>query len=143
MPHLCIACISPGLKSGPMITYILLWFPMLVLAIINGLIRELLLRKFVGKLRAHQLSTVTLIIFFAVYIWFIMKRFPPASGTMAILVGLVWVLMTLCFEFGFGRYRGNSWATLLEDYNLFKGRLWILIPAWVLVAPFLFYNINH
>jgi hypothetical protein len=126
-------------QPGTMLTYILLWFPMLIIAVINGLIRELLFKKFVGNLAAHQLSTVTLVLFFAIYIRFIIMRFPPPSGSFAFLVGLVWVLLTLCFEFGFGRYRGNSWEQLLQEYNLFKGRLWILVPIWVLVAPYLFY----
>ena len=122
-----------------MLTYILLWFPMLVIAIINGLIREFVFKKFLGDLAAHQLSTVTLILFFAIYIRFVIMRFPPPSASMALLIGLVWVLMTLCFEFGFGRFRGNSWDTLLQDYNLARGRLWVLIPLWVLVAPYLFF----
>jgi hypothetical protein len=116
---------------------------MLIIAVINGLIRELLFKRFLGNLAAHQLSTVTLILFFAIYIRFVILRFTPPSGSMALLIGLVWVLMTLCFEFGFGRYRGNSWEQLLEDYNLFKGRLWILVPLWVLIAPYLFYVIMN
>ena len=122
-----------------MLTYILLWFPMLVIAIINGAIREFVFKKFLGDLAAHQLSTLSLILFFAIYIRFVIMRFPPPSASMALLIGLVWVLMTLCFEFGFGRFRGNSWDTLLQDYNLARGRLWVLIPLWVLVAPYLFF----
>ena len=122
-----------------MLTYILLWFPMLVIAIINGGIREFVFKKFLGDLAAHQLSTLSLILFFAIYIRFVIMRFPPPSASMALLIGLVWVLMTLCFEFGFGRFRGNSWDTLLQDYNLARGRLWVLIPLWVLIAPYLFF----
>jgi hypothetical protein len=48
--------------------------------------------------------------------------------------------MTLAFEFGFGRWRGRSWEQLLEDYNVFEGRLWLLIPLWVMIAPYLFYK---
>src|SRR5688500_14988908 len=107
-----------------MLTYLLLWFPMLIIAIINGLIRELLFKQFVSNLAAHQLSTITLVLFFAFYIRFVIRRFPPPSASMALLIGLVWVLMTLCIEFGFGRYRGNSWEQLFHDYNVFQGRLW-------------------
>ena len=123
-----------------MLKYILLWFPMLLIATMNGAIREYFFKKFLAELSAHQLSTVTLLILFAVYIWFVMMRFPPHSASMALGIGVIWVLMTLCFEFGFGRYRGNSWETLLRDYNLLKGRLWVLIPIWVLIAPYIFYK---
>lgn len=125
-----------------MFKYILAWFPMLLIAIGNGILREALFKKYMENLPAHQLSTITLLIFFAFYIWFIVERYPPTSSSQAILVGLVWLVLTLCFEFGFGRYRGNSWETLLEDYNLLKGRLWILIPVWVVTAPYVFYKIK-
>jgi len=123
-----------------MLPYILAWFPMLLLAVLNGFLREFVLKKYAGDFTAHQLSTITLLLLFAVYIGVIISRFPPASALQAVLVGVLWVCLTLTFEFGFGLYRGNSWDTLLADYNLLKGRLWVLIPLWVLLAPYLFYT---
>jgi hypothetical protein len=123
-----------------MLKYILAWFPMLFLAILNGSLRDLVYKKYAGDLTAHQISTVTLIILFAFYIGYIISRFPPVSSTQAILIGTIWVILTLSFEFGFGRYRGNSWLVLFADYNVLKGRIWVLIPVWVLIAPYLFYK---
>lgn len=124
-----------------MFKYFLAWFPMLLLAIINGTLRDLGYKKYLGDLTAHQISTVTLITLFAFYIGYIINRFPPTSSTQAIFIGIIWVLLTLCFEFGFGRYRGNSWSVLFADYNLMKGRIWVLIPLWILIAPYVFYKI--
>jgi len=56
---------------------------------------------------------------------------------------LFWLVLTLLFEFGFGRYRGNSWEKLFTDYNLLKGRLWILIPLWLAIAPYLFFKLRN
>ena len=123
-----------------MLKYILAWFPMLLLAVLNGTLRDLGYKQYTGDLTAHQISTVTLIILFAFYIGYIIHRFPPSSTTQAILIGTIWVIFTLCFEFGFGRYRGNSWNVLFSDYNILKGRIWILIPVWILIAPYLFYK---
>jgi hypothetical protein len=125
-----------------MLTYFLLWFPMLLIAIGNGTLREFVFKKYVSDLTAHQLSTIILIIFFGLYIGFAINRFPPASSRQAILIGFVWVVLTLIFEFGFGRYRGSSWPQLLEDYNLLKGRIWILIPLWLAIAPYIFYKLR-
>ena len=124
-----------------MTRYILLWFPMLFIAIMNGMLREFVFRKYMGDLTAHQLSTVSLIIFFAVYIGILMKRIPPASSEKALLIGILWMLMTLAFEFGFGAYRGNSWSKMIGDYNIYKGHIWILIPVWVTIAPYIFYKL--
>jgi hypothetical protein len=126
-----------------MLKYVLAWFPMLLIAIANGILRESVFKKFLENLAAHQLSTLTLLVFFAAYIWFVVTKWPPASATQAMLIGLMWLVLTLCFEFGFGRYRGNSWETLLEDYHLLKGRLWVLVPIWVAIAPYVYYKLRH
>ena len=125
-----------------MLKYFLAWFPMLVLAILNGMLREAAFRKFLEEAEAHRLSTVTLIFIFAGYILFIIHRYPPAGGGQAWSIGLMWLLLTLAFEFGFGRYRGQSWEQMLGEYNVFKGKLWVLVPLWVAVAPYLFYRLS-
>lgn len=122
--------------------YFLAWLPMIVLAVTNGALRQGVYLKYTGELIAHQISTVTLILFFAVYIHYIIRKFPPANSLQAILVGLMWLLLTVAFEFGFGRMRGVSWSTLLHDYNLADGRIWILIPVWVAIAPYIFFRIQ-
>jgi hypothetical protein len=124
-----------------MIRYFILWIPMLLIAIANGALRDLVYKKHTSELAAHQISTVTLLIFFGFYIHYIIRRFPPGSDSKALLVGFIWLVLTLGFEFGFGRWRGNSWSKLLADYNLFDGRIWILIPIFIAIAPYLFYKL--
>ncbi|RYC53000.1 hypothetical protein DN53_01900 [Flagellimonas olearia] len=121
--------------------YFLAWFPMLILAILNGTLREFVFKKYFGELAAHQLSTVTLLILFAASMAFMVKTFPPESSTQALWLGLFWMVLTLIFEFGFGRLRGNSWETLLHDYHLWKGRIWVLIPIALAIGPYLFYRL--
>lgn len=123
-----------------MLKYFLLWFPMLLLAILNGAARDLGYKKLVGELTAHQLSTLSLLLLFAVYIGFVMRYFPPPTVTSTWYVGLLWLVLTLGFEFGFGLYRGTTWAKLLADYNLVQGRVWVLIPIWVTIAPYILYK---
>jgi len=108
-----------------------------LLAVLNGTLRDLGYKKYVGDLTAYQISTITLVILFALYIGYIIKRFPPSSSAQAILIGTMWVALTLCFEFGFGGYRDNSWSVLFADYNILKGRIWILIPLLIFIAPYL------
>ncbi len=124
-----------------MLTYFFCGFPMLFIAIANGTARDLWYRKYSGELRAHQVSTFTFILLLAIYIGYVIKRFPPAGGVAALYIGLLWVGLTLCFEFSFGLARGNTLKKLLQDYNIFKGRLWVLVPAWLLTAPYIFYKL--
>jgi hypothetical protein len=123
--------------------YVLLWIPMLLLAVANGALRELWLRRSFGELRAHQISTLILLLLFAVYIGAVVRLRPPASPGQAFTIGLVWLGLTLAFELLFGHYvSGQPWNALLRDYDVLAGRLWILIPLWVLVAPALFFRLR-
>lgn len=123
-----------------MLKYFLLWFPMLLLAILNGTARDLWYTKHLGELAARQLSTVTLLLLFTIYFLIIFKYCIAVSKREALFIGVFWVILTLIFEFGFGLYRGNSWTVLLQEYNIAQGKLWILIPIWVGIGP---YCINH
>jgi hypothetical protein len=113
---------------------------MLVLAILNGTLRDLWYRKFINEVTAHQISSVTLLLLLGVYIWQVIQRFFPGSETQALFIGLIWLGLTFFFEFGFGMYRGDSLNKLFEDYNLLNGRLWVLVLIFIAIAPWLFYK---
>jgi len=123
--------------------YILAWFPMVFIGIANASIRVYGYRDLIGELRAHQLSTVTGIILFGIYIWLVTSRWRLRSSGQAWSVGFIWLGMTVVFEFIFGHFvMGNSWERLLHDYNLLEGRIWILVLLWLVVAPYLFFRLN-
>ena len=123
--------------------YIGAWFGMILLALLNGALRVALIGRYVSELRAHQLSTLSLIALFSVYIRFIVGRFPPESSAQAAAIGAIWVVMTVTFEFLFGHYvSGYPWNALFRDYNLLAGRIWILVLIWTGIAPFVFYRIQ-
>ena len=120
--------------------YILLWFPMTLIAIFNALLRESVYGPFMSELRAHQVSTLTAIIFFGIYVWLISSRWRIESGQQALIIGLIWLGMTVSFEFLFGHYiMGHPWSRLLADYNLLAGRTWSLVLLWTLLLPYVAY----
>ena len=124
--------------------YVLAWIPMVFIAIINGAIREGWYGKHLSELQAHQVSTVTGVLLFGVYIWVLIRIWRPASAGQALTIGLVWLGMTVAFEFLFGHYVAKrSWSDLLHDYNLFAGRVWLVVLAWVTIAPYLFYRLQQ
>ncbi|MDI6884991.1 MAG: hypothetical protein QMD22_01305 [archaeon] len=60
------------------------------------------------------------------------------TTTDLLLIGTFWVILTVLFEFIFFHYgRGESWDTLLANYNILKGRLWIFVLVTVFIAPLL------
>lgn len=120
-----------------MFKYFLWWFPMLLIATGNGTLRDLWYKQFIDELAAHQLSTVSLMLLSGIYTWIIIAKFPPESGRQAIWIGVMWMLLTLVFEFSFGFVRGRSWSFMLSEYNILEGRIWILIPIWLCLLPYL------
>ena len=124
--------------------YVLAWIPMVFIAIINGAIREGWYGKHVSELQAHQISTVTGVLLFGVYIWALIRLWRPESAGQAITIGLVWLGMTIAFEFLFGHYVAKRlWRDLLHDYNLLAGRVWLVVLLWVTIAPYLFYRLQQ
>ena len=126
-----------------MLRYLVAWFPMLAIAIANGALRQAVFTTRMPEPRAHQLSALTGAIFIGAFIWFVIRRWPPASGRAAIQVGLLWVVMTIAFEFFMVLVLlSEPLERALADYNLFAGRVWVLFLAWLAVAPWMFFRIG-
>ena len=116
---------------------------MIFIAIANGLFREKVLASRLKELGAHQASTATLIVLFGIYIWVLIRHWEPVSTEQAITVGLIWLGLTVLFEFLFGHYvAGHSWSKLFHDYNILQGRIWIFVLIWVTIAPYIFYQLQ-
>ena len=61
----------------------------------------------------------------------------------SIIIGLIWLLFTIIFEFLFGYYAmGNSWNKLLSDYNILEGKVWVFVLIWIAIAPYIIYQIQ-
>jgi hypothetical protein len=112
------------------------WLGMVILAILNGTIREKAYGNIMGELPAHQLSTLTGPILLGMYILMLTGLFRiESSSRQAFLIGSIWLLMTVVFEFIFGHYvMGHPWKRLLNDYNILKGRIWSLMLLWTCIC---------
>lgn len=116
--------------------YFAAWFPLVILAVANGTLREFGFRLFLGELPAHWLSTVTFVLILFAYLWAIGRLWKIESDRQALQIGLMWLGMTIAFEFGFGHYvMGHPWSRLFHDYSILEGRLWTLVLIATLVGP--------
>ncbi|HAX74791.1 MAG TPA: hypothetical protein DCY88_02890 [Cyanobacteria bacterium UBA11372] len=122
--------------------YVIAWIPMVFIGVINGILREVTYGKYLNELRAHQVSTATGVLLLGLYILLVARLWGFESATQALIIGCMWLGLTVGFEFIFGHYiAGQSWSKLLADYNIFAGRLWSIVLLWVAVAPVLFYRL--
>jgi hypothetical protein len=114
------------------------WFVLLILASANGALREGVIVPAAGNVAGRAISTLLLSGIILVLTWLTIKWIAPVSATEAWAIGGAWVALTLAFEFLGGHYLfGQSWARLVEDYNLAAGRIWILVLITTAVSPWL------
>jgi hypothetical protein len=112
------------------------WFVLMVLAIANGVFWNSIVSPRIGEHGGHIFSTMVLCFIILVVAWGTIDWIGPRTGREALQVGVLWVAMTLGFEFLAGHYVfGNPWEKLFADYNIAGGRIWALVPVASLIAP--------
>ena len=111
-----------------------IWLVLIVAEIAHGILRAIVLVPFVGEFRSNQIgvftgSAIILMISYLTIQWIRAKR---RNGLM--LVGLIWLVLTVAFEVLFGRFVvGLSWERIASDYNVLNGGL---MPLGLLVLFF-------
>ncbi len=132
--------ITTILSMPIIVKYILLWLPLLFLAVLNGTMREKVIKGRLGDLRAHQFSTFTFLLLLSLYLWLTTAFWPPESLVQCLEMGTVWLILTLAFEFLFMHFVFKvPYIRLIHDYKIWEGRIWVLVLVWVLAAPSLIY----
>ena len=115
-----------------------LWLGILVLAILNATLREKLLVPALGGFTGLIANGTIL----SVCIFLVAFAAVPWYGKLALrqwlLVGLFWLLLTLVFEFSFGRFaQHKTWAELLDAYTFQGGNIWSIVLVTIFIAPWL------
>lgn len=115
------------------------WLILVVAAILNAGLRESLITPRMGGDAGHVISTITLVCIILLITYLFLSNLNMSyNQTDLILVGVLWLVLTIGFEFGFGHYvMGHSWDKLLADYNLLNGRVWVFVPLTIFIAPLL------
>lgn len=113
------------------------WFALALAMSANGLVRELYLKRLVGPAAGDVLSAATgAIIILAVTA----VLFRPFAGRPLRDLGrasALLVVLTITFELVIGRYLDRkSWQELLENYAVWRGRLWPVLLVIVALTPF-------
>ena len=120
------------------------WVVLIVVESIHGTLRTLFLAPYVGDFRARQIAVfiASLLILFIAWLfvrWLVGPQVDstrPASTRWLLLTGLLWLALTLAFEFGAGHYAfGHSWRDLASDYDLAHGGLLPIGMVVLVLAP--------
>jgi hypothetical protein len=115
-----------------------MWIVLLVAMFCNGTLRVLALQPFLGEDMARQWASLSGVCVIGALSGLFVRACPEATRGQLLSVGAIWLVLTLAFEFLFGHFvSGASWAALLADYDIRRGRLWVLVLLATLLAPWL------
>jgi len=114
----------------------LVWLLFIPLAVANGVLRDLLLTPALGDTLGRAASSVSLsVLIFCLTLLFV-KRLGIGTRRECLLVGGSWLVLTVLFEFTFFvLVMGHPMNVLFQDFDLFRGRLWLLVLATTFFAP--------
>lgn len=116
----------------------LVWLVIIAAETVHGVLRGLLLVPLVGDLPARQIGVFvgSLLILTVAYLFI---RWIAARTKHQLLgVGLLWVVLTVLFEIGLGRFvLGLPWERITEDYNPTRGGFLAFGLLFMAVSPLL------
>ncbi len=113
------------------------WVGILVLAVVNGLVREAVLIPRLGTALGMPLSGLLLSCLIVAVAYLTLPWLVARGSSQLWSIGLGWLALTLIFEFSFGLLRGQTLATILEAYTFKDGNLWPMVLVVTAVAPWL------
>jgi hypothetical protein len=114
------------------------WLCFLGIAVVCGVLRVRVLEPRLGERTAHVVGTlfVCLMLLCAIHFYVVASGLRGAWPLMKI--GAFWTVLTAGFEFLFGRFvLGHSWRRLLGEYDVFSGRVWLLVLVTTFWGPVL------
>jgi hypothetical protein len=126
-------------RPAVLLSPLAVWLAIAVVAVANGVFRETVLIPRMDEYTAHVLSTAMLV----VAILAVSAAYFGRSGTVftraeLLLIGAVWTLLTVGFEFLVGYAEGTPVSVTIGQYDVLAGQVWIAVPLTLLVAPLLF-----
>lgn len=114
------------------------WLGLVVLAIGNGGAREAWITPAVGERAGQLISSLLLATLIVLAAYLTIGWIGPRSSPEAFLIGGVWLVLTVAFEFLAGHYLfGSTWEELLANYAFWHGRAWVLVLLATFLAPWI------
>lgn len=90
-----------------------------------------------GEFVARVVGALTAVaVMISLISWFVGWTESNWSRGDLVVVGVLWLALTVAFEFVFFHFVMDvPWDTLLADYKIWEGRLWTLVLLTVLLGP--------
>lgn len=114
---------------------LLVWLCIIPAAILNGGFREYVLTKYLDTASATAISGILLSILILLITWLLLPRLVIINRKESYIIGIIWMSLTVIFEFTSGIGTGVPMEELIAAYNPLSGNLWILVVLTTMFAP--------
>lgn len=112
------------------------WLGLLALALGNALLREKGYGRLCTEPQAHRISSVLGAGWMLLGAWGMARLSPLPDRAAALLVGGMWLALTMAFECFMHRVLARRpWRECWGDYRVDRGRLWVLVLLAVALGP--------
>lgn len=116
---------------------LLIWVAILLLAMLNGVLRESVFIPQLGRAPGLLLSGLLLSVLILLVAYFSLPWLAARQPGQLVAIGLGWLGLTLSFEFAFGLLQGTSLPVLLDAYTFKGGNIWPVVLLVTACAPYL------
>jgi hypothetical protein len=117
---------------------LLVWAAIIPLAILNGALRDCVLARHLSPAAARFASGLTLSGTIVALVCVVAPWVGRGSAGQFLLLGALWLALTVAFEFAFGRWVARkSWREMVRAYTFQGGDIWPLVLLIVTAAPYL------
>jgi hypothetical protein len=100
------------------------WLLVMAVEFVHGTVRWILLRPHVGEFRSGQIGVFTGSVIFLLVVYLCLPWMGARDNQECLLIGSLWLLLTLIFELSFGHYvMHRPWESIGREYNLLHGGL--------------------
>lgn len=125
------------MQFGIALRTLIVWGTILILAVLNGGLREAILIPNLGTVAGNIMSGVFLSAVILTVAYISLPFLSVDRPIKLMVIGLGWLVLTLLFEFSFGLWQGKSWQVMFEAYTFNNGNIWPIVLMVTALAPYL------
>ncbi len=128
---------APSTMPRLLLRALTIWWLILACAFANGALRELVLIPALGSRAGLIISGLLLSSAVLALALLSVRWMGAADDRKALAAGMLWLVATLAFEFGFGiGVQHKALQAMLAAYSFADGNLWPVVLLVTLLAPF-------